>query len=371
MRAILALAIVVLAAGSLACGSPLSTAEETQTAAAGGVGTAAPTVGDSTPTAARSASIRVLSLNPAPENTSFFSPDGSRIFRLAPGNLAAILMVGNPDGSDLRAVSTGVVEAEWAPDSRTIVATITSAPITERTPLPLYAIAADGTGMQQIGESDFASFFQILRDGRVAFVQSGQLHFFDSASGTDSVVANAPAIAVDDPTNDEPYLVSEDGRFVATVRGRTLSVYDLTTGASETVTQSLDARRWWPYSWAPQGAVLAYADVDEQRVPALQLFDATDGTRTGLTRAPEWGGAFYGMTWSPAGDWIFFVFRPGGTDAENRAVYEAVNVDTLVVTQLFEKGGGLVLQAGGRKLYFSRSDTDVKPGGTWVATLDY
>ncbi len=256
------------------------------------------------------------------------------------------------------------------PDSKSVAITISTGALTsELQPLQLLIEAIDGTQRTPVGTSDFARWFQVLPNGDVAFVSDGQLTIFDSHSGHTRSAGRASPIAHDDPTNDLPFLVSNDESYVATITASSISVQNLQTGDSHTVTQSLDTRRWAPYAWSPTAPILAYADQDARRVPALHLYDAATGTTTDLISADA--RAYTDLEWTPDASWLLFAKRPGGTEDESGAQYVAIDPATREIRALFQRGLGLRLSGRGHRLVLYRDPAGTDPGGNWVATITY
>lgn len=291
-----------------------------------------------------------------------FSPDGSMIL----GGAKDGLEVGSADGSGLRSIAPDATSFSWSPDSKKIAVTVVSGGLTSSAQsADVVVMNADGSSPTNVGTSDFPTYVQFLPDGRLAYVQETRLYLLDTAAGFVSTEVQASPIVNDDRAL-TPFLVSDDGRFVATVHGTSLSVQNLVSGGTKRVTDSLDGQRRSGYSWSSAG-LLAYSDQDLDRTPNLHLYNPTTDSERVLLQGTG-RGEFSGVRWS-APNWLILVFYPVGTVAETLAEYRAVNVNTGANTLLFENGFGLTLSAGGRKLIFTRSATANQPFSLWVATL--
>jgi len=367
-------------AAAAACGSPTSTSSVAgtpgsavasattsgpdATATAGSASTVTPAASPPTSTLARGTltltDLSRLSLNLVSPS---YSPDGSKIL----GGGADGLEVGAADGTGLRAIVADATSADWSPDSSRIAVTVVRGGLTDpRQTADVVVMNADGSSPVTVGQSDFPAYVQYLSDGRVAYVSSQRLRFFDPATGTDTEQSRANLIINDDSAPTVPFLVSDDGRFAATMRGIQLAVQDLATGDARQLTDGIDGRQWSGYGWSPAGA-LAYADTDSRRIPAIHLYDPAASSERLLVQGTE-PGVFSGVEWiSP--DWLIYVFYPAGTVAEELAEYRAMNAATGTDTVLFKRGMAFSLTGGGRKLTFTRSATATEPFQYWVATL--
>lgn len=172
-----------------------------------------------------------------------------------------------------------------------------------------------------------------------------------------------------DPTNDMPYLVSPDGRFVALLTGTTLNLVQLTSQTAKQLTSAIDARRWAPYAWSRDSRLLAYAEVGAGGRAQIVVYDVASGSTTPILESG--GNGFYaGLNWTPDGGWLLYAFHPRGNRLEEDASYEAINVYTGERSVLFREGLGLQLSHDGRRVVFTRT-ADPADRGTWVATINF
>ena len=366
---------------ALACGQPASPADGTNTAQALTTAATATTTAAATAPPAETTVISPAqeTATPAPTTATLtelirvsanlvspaFSPDGSRVA----GGAVDGLEVGSADGSNLRSLEPDATSFSWSPDSSMLAATVVRGGLTNSLqPAELVVVAADGSSRVDLGESDFPAYAQYLADGRVAYVRGGRLHLTDPRTGEDVMADKADPIVNDDSSPPRPFSVSDDGRFVATMRRTTLYVQDLVSGVKTTLTESIDGRRFSGYGWSPDGT-LAYSDVDSSRSPVLHLFDPLAGTDRALWHRAE-SGVLAGVSWSNR-SWIIVLFIPAGTAAEALSEYQAVDVRTGASTTLTQSGSGFSLSGGGRKLVFLRRNGPQQAAETWVATLAF
>jgi len=352
------------------CGPLKSTANLTQTAAPGSA-TPNPvaTLTLTTTPSATPGTLSLASLDRLPVDlvSPAFSPDGSEIL----GGGQDGLMVGSADGTNLHVLlskaSANVTGFAWSPDGSKIAVTVVPGGITSSTqPSDLVIMNPDGSSPVDVGKNDFPTYFQFLPDGRLAFVRDAHLHLFTPPTGVDAVAANASAIINDASAALVPFLVSDDGSYIARQSGTMLTLQNVATGASTQLTNTLDLRGWSGYGWSPSG-VLAYADIDATRVPSLHLYEPSSASDQVVLRGTE-SGVFSGVRWSNP-RWLLFVFYPSGTVAEELSQYQAFDTLTETTTQLFSKGMGFRVSGGGSKLGFGRSQGLGQPAGEWVATL--
>ncbi|MGA2285670.1 MAG: hypothetical protein ABSG55_05330 [Dehalococcoidia bacterium] len=313
----------------------------------------------------------VRSLEKSPYGNAWLSPDGSAWFADAADGLA----IGAMDDAIASVTIPNVVSAVWGPDSRTLAITTSPGPlVSEDETLLLFVVHSDGTGMRQIGETDAARRIQYVADGEVAFQYRGDLHVVQPDTGADEVVTQL----ANDPTNDTPFVFSPDGGSICLVRGASppasplsLSVLDSSSGREKKLSDAVDIRSWQPCAWSPNGAFLAFADQTEDRHPILHLYDRTTGDVKDLLHGTANVRAFGGLSWMPDGGWLLFEADPGGTEAESGAVYEAINVDSGDIVELFRRGLGLRLSPDGRWVGFSRTEGDPAGIGEWLAELSF
>lgn len=316
-------------------------------------------------TASRSPTVR--SLEKSPYGNAWFSPDGSAWFAHAADGLA----IGAMGYATARVTIPNVVSAVWGPDSRTLAITTSPGPLSsEDETLPLFVVHSDGTGMRQIGETDAARRIQYVADGEVAFQYQGDLHVVRPDSGADGVATQLPP----DPTSDTPFVFSPDGESVCLVRGYSVSVLDRSSQVETVLSNTIDVRRWQPCAWSPDGAYLAFADQTEDRLPILHLYNRKTGEIKDLLRVTDPYAdmrAFGGLSWMPGSDWLLFDVDPGGTEFESGAVYEAINVDSGEIVELFRRGNGLRLSPDGRWIGFCRTEGDPADVGEWLAEISF
>lgn len=316
----------------------------------------------------RDQGINVVSLQRWPVGNPWFSPDGSRFFALTRDGLA----VGQADGSEARILEPNAVHAQWAPDSRSIAVAVAEGPkaplIEEGEIIPVYLMEIDRSSRRQLGTTDSPYHFEFLESGEIALSLGSELRLVDAATESASLVEEA---ALDSgPLNDVPFRVSSGGEDVAELTGTTLSVVDRGSGGVIELTSNIHPRRWSPYSWSPDGRSLAYADLTDDGLPQLVMFDRDANEKTVLLVAGE-RGMYSGVSFTPNGEWLIFAFRPKGTGAETEARYEAINPLTGEHVTLFETGASLRLSPDGTRITFVRTIGDPAEIGAWVATLSY
>jgi hypothetical protein len=312
---------------------------------------------------APSQSLSVRSVRQSPFGNASFSPDGTAW--LSPGRSGlAVGAVANPAG---KVIKGDVIAAAWGPDSQTLAVTTSSTPLTsEDQTLPVSVMKSDGSNQRQIGQTDVPRYIQYLMNGEVAFIYQGQVHLVQADSGADNVVAKSSP----DLSNDVPFQFTADGNDVALLEGRTLSVVNRASGKEVTVSETIDAKRWQPYSWSPDGKYLVFADETEDLMPTLHVYDRNSGDVSALLYGQE-PGAFAGMSWTPKSGWLVFAFYPTGTGIESGAVYQGLNVYTGATTELFRGGLGLRLSPNGHQLIFTRTEGDQSEVGAWIAEISF
>lgn len=348
------------------CGTLTSTSEQTQTAVSASttqIPIATPTLGATpipSPSTFSATAVTQLSVGLV---SPIFSPDGSQILGSGQGGLN----VGSADGTDLHAIQSDATYFAWSPDGKKIAATVVHGGLTSAVqPSDLVLMNADGSSPLDLGKSDFPAYFQVLPDGRLAFVRDAQLHLFDPITATDAIQADASPILNNAAAADVPFLVSDDASYVAVQSGTALSLQSLTTGATVQLTSSVDGRRLSGYGWSSLRA-LAYADVDSERNPSLHVYDPSTGSDRVVLHGSS-SGVFAGVSWSTT-RWLVFAFYPSGTVGEELSQYEALDTTTDTPIQLFTGGIGFKLSGAGQKLVFTRSQGTGLPPAYWVATL--
>ncbi len=329
----------------------------------------APQAGSSIPAGQRidtaSTAISLVSQQKWDVGNPWFSPDGASFFALINGSG---LVVGSSDGSGARVLDPNAIGAAWVPDSTALTVAVGDRSATSGQ-IALYTEALDGSSKSRLtAQTDAPGLMQVVSAaGEVAYLSGTSLHMMSVGTRADTV---AQGVTIDrDPTNDEPYSIAPDGKFVALMQGTTVSVTDLATGVSRRLTSAIDGRRWAPYSWSSDGLKLAYADVSSNGFPEIVVYDRQTQSSTVVMTANQHG-IYAGISWSPTGGWLVFAFHPAGNAPEDGASYQAINVSSGVHSILFTSGVGLRLSPDGHRITFTRT-VDPSRRGSWVASLSY
>jgi Tol biopolymer transport system component len=297
-----------------------------------------------------------LSRDPAADEDSSWSPDGSHIAFSREGTLIVAdadgsgqLLLGpgvepawSPDGRRIAFVHDGAVWSaapngagalqlaggpsdhapSWSPDGRTVAFT--------RDPNFLEVVPASGGSVLELarGANLGSRPFAWSRDSRsLVYANAYILYRVAADASTDQVLLRAPSVVGDlalSPDGDE-LAFSVEPPFSPQTRGAGIWMISLATGSARQLTHSGQQRDQLP-TWSPDGSQIAFTRTSDVRIHIVSAHGAAART---LPREHP-GTVFEALAWSPDGARLLFA----SAFTANYRLYSLAQIDSESLRQL-------------------------------------
>jgi Tol biopolymer transport system component len=257
---------------------------------------------------------------------------------------------------------------EWFPDGKRI-AYFQVAPPGKLS--KLYQIDISSGAQTIISNATSGFHIRISAQNQLLFPEKGRLQVwnpqtkvstplsFQTSSGAASNYV--PEFSTDINSLDSDYSLSPDGQHIVVhgvlYGGGTLYLINLVSGQAITLTKTIEDY-YQPFGWSPDGRQLAFDIQVPYDHPELWLINA-DGTNLHRIWQGPYRGAFTHLTWMPDGQTLLFIYQAMASTAEVYDVYEAINVNGGPPKDLFKDGGTLTIHAGGKRLMFTRTMSEL------------
>lgn len=224
-----------------------------------------------------------------------------------------------------------------------------------RAPYPVYVIAADGTGIQQIGSTETPWRLQVTDSKHVAFREDGSLVLYNLTSGKRFSVPGVE-LKGEYGNGDTMWQVSPDASHVAVRDGNTLVLWDINSGETRTITADLNRQDQTLGAWSPDSTLFAYGTEPESRTdhPSVWIVGITQEPKR-LFHHESNVGQFWDFAWLDSQRLMTNYFPRGPLGkAIPSAEYYVVSSKTGGGKLLFTNGKGLAIAQDGRRIFIDR-----------------